>query len=256
MSRLRGWAGRRCSVHPPDGVGLCVYLLGRFEVRAGDRLIIDQSWPRRKAKALLKLLALNRGRWLHREQILETLWPDLEPAAADHNLRQNLHYLRQAFLAHGIALPVVTAARSTFALSEEARIDVEAFRDCAQTARRARTDPDLYERALAIYHGDLAPEDIYEDWTQPCREELKALRRQLLLELAQLHRLRGRSEAAAERLEELVRFDPLDEEGHQTLMRVYAESGNRQRAIRQYERCRDVLQVELGVVPSEQTEAL
>ena len=67
MSRLRGWAGRRCNVHPQDGVGLCLYLLGRFEVRAGGRLIIDQSWPRRKAKALLKLLALNRGRWLHRE---------------------------------------------------------------------------------------------------------------------------------------------------------------------------------------------
>ena len=242
-------------MHPPqDDAGLCVYLLGRFEVRAGDRLIIDQSWPRRKAKALLKLLALNRGQWLHREQILETLWPGLEPAAADHNLRQNLHYLREAFAAQSLTLPVVTAARSTFALSEEARVDVEAFRDCAQTARRARTDPDLYERALAIYRGDLAPEDIYDDWAQPCREELKALRRQLLLELAQLHRLRGRSEAAAERLEELVRLDPLDEEGHRALMRVYAESGNRQRAVRQYDKCRGALKDDLGVEPSEETE--
>lgn len=243
-------------MHPPDDGGLCLYLLGRFEVRSGDRLIIDQSWPRRKAKALLKLLALNRGRWLHREQILDTLWPDLEPAAADHNLRQNLHYLRQAFADHGLPLPVETADRATLALSACAATDVDAFRESAQAARRVRTDPDLYEQALVFYFGDLAPEDIYEQWTESDREELKTLRRQLLFELALLHEVHGRREEAAKRLEELVRLDPLDEEGHRALIRLHAASGDRQRAVRQYEKCRDAIRKGLGVDPAEETELL
>ena len=243
-------------MHPPDGVGLCVYLLGRFEVRAGDRLIIDQSWPRRKAKALLKLLALNRGRWLHREQVLETLWPDLEPSAADHNLRQNLHYVRQAFAAHGLASPVVIAAHSTVALAREAWVDTEAFGDRAAAARQTRTDPALYESALDVFRGDLLPEDIYEDWTQLQREELKALHRQLVFELARLEEFRGRPDAAIRGLEEIVRLDALDESAHRALIRLLAESGDRQRAARQYNRCRDALAEELGVEPSEETQAL
>jgi DNA-binding SARP family transcriptional activator len=242
---------------PQDRLGVRVHLLGRFEVKAGDRVIIDQCWPRRKAKALLKHLAINvDGHWIHREQLLDALWPELEPAAADHNFRQNLHYLRQAFEEHGLVAPVVTAAQSMVGLAPETWVDVEAFREAHQAARQVRTDPRRYADALKLYGGDLLPEDIYEEWTQAPREELKGLRRQLVLDLASLHELRGEGEAAIQRLEALVRLDQLDEEAHRALIQLYAESGNRQRAQRQFERCRDALQRELRVEPSEETEAI
>ncbi|HET9477600.1 MAG TPA: AAA family ATPase [Dehalococcoidia bacterium] len=242
---------------PQDRLGVRVHLLGRFEVKAGDRVIIDQCWPRRKAKALLKHLAINvDGHWIHREQLLDALWPELEPAAADHNFRQNLHYLRQAFEEHGLVAPVVTAAQSMVGLAPETWVDVEAFREAHQAARQVRTDPKRYVDALKLYGGDLLPEDIYEEWTQAPREELKGLRRQLVLDLASLHELRGEGEAAIQRLEALVRLDQLDEEAHRGLIQLYAVSGNRQRAQRQFERCRDALQRELGVEPSEETEAI
>lgn len=241
---------------PVESAGLYVSLLGCFEVTSDGLLIIDQSWKRSKAKALLKLLALNRGQWLHREQVLETVWPNLKQAAADHNFRQNLHYIREAFAAHDLTPPIVIADRSMLALTDDARVDVELFRERAQAACGARTNPELYERALSMYRGDLLPEDLYEDWTQSHREEITALHRRLLSELAQLHELNNRSEAAIQLSEELVRLDPLDEEAHRALMRLHAESGNRQRALRVYERCRTTIREELGTGPSEETEIL
>ncbi|MBI1886651.1 MAG: AAA family ATPase [Chloroflexi bacterium] len=235
---------------------LRVFLLGRFEVRAGEELIIDRTWSRRKAAALLALLALNKGTWFHREQVLDLLWPDLDPAAAANNLRKNLHYLRAAFAARGVPLPVVSAAGEMLALSPEAWVDLEEFRDRAGAARTVRTDPALYEEALALYAGDLLPEELYEQWTEPQREELKALRDRLLIELSQVYEVRGRTPLAVERLEQLLKGDPLQEEAHRSLMRLYAQGGDRQRALRQYERCREALQRELGVGPSAETEAL
>ena len=69
--------------------GLRMYLLGRFEVRAGDDVIIDQASPRRNAKALLKLLAVQRARALHREQGIDPFWSSLNPSAASREPPQD-----------------------------------------------------------------------------------------------------------------------------------------------------------------------
>jgi DNA-binding SARP family transcriptional activator len=75
---------------------LRIWLLGGFRVEVGSQPVGDQAWRRNKAKALVKLLALTSGHRLHREQVLEALWPGLEPSAAGANLRKALHFARQA----------------------------------------------------------------------------------------------------------------------------------------------------------------
>jgi DNA-binding SARP family transcriptional activator len=74
---------------------LRVYLLGRFRVQVEERTVAEDAWPRQKVKSLLKLLALAPGHALHRDQILEALWPDLSPAAAANNFYRVLHLLRR-----------------------------------------------------------------------------------------------------------------------------------------------------------------
>ena len=73
-----------------------VFLLGRFEVWLGDSIVIDRSWSRRKARTLLKLLAVQPARTMHRDQVQGWLWPDLDATAAANNLHKNLHFLRAA----------------------------------------------------------------------------------------------------------------------------------------------------------------
>jgi len=193
----------------PERSGLRICLLGRFEVRSGDQVVVDQRWHRRKAQALLKLLALNKGRWLHREQVLDTLWPDLDPAAAAANLRKNIHYLRTIFAEKDLTAPIVSAAADMLALSPDVWTDFEAFKAQAKTARDSRTDPALYEEALALYGGDLLPEEAYEEWAEPLREELRSLRNQLLYELAYLYEALGEVDRAAEHLQQLLQAEPL-----------------------------------------------
>jgi len=72
-----------------------VKLLGGFSVSVGDRPVWKDAWRLRKAASLVKLLALAPGHCLHREQVMDLLWPDLGRMAASNNLRQALHSARQ-----------------------------------------------------------------------------------------------------------------------------------------------------------------
>jgi DNA-binding SARP family transcriptional activator len=236
--------------------GLRMFLLGRFEVRAGDNVIIDQAWHHRNAKALLKLLAVQRGRALHREQVLEAFWASLDPSAAAANLRKILFDLRAEFTARQVNAPVVTVADDMVALSPEVSLDIDEFRSCARAARFAQDRLDLYEKAISLYKGDLLEEDRYAEWTEVPRRELRDLHNDLLIELSQLYLAAGKLGLAAERLQRLLENDPLNEDANRLMMRLYAETGSRQKAHRQYETFRDALSREIGAEPSDETERL
>jgi DNA-binding SARP family transcriptional activator len=239
-----------------DGVALRMSLLGRFEVRAGDDVIIDEVWHHRNAKALLKLLAVQRDRTLHREQVLDAFWGSLNPSAAAANLRKILFDLRSEFSARQVKAQVVTIAEDMVVLSPEISLDIDEFRSCARAARFAQDRLDLYEEAISLYRGDLLIEDRYAEWTEGPRRELRDLHNDLLIELSQLYAAAGKLELAAERLERLLQADPLNEDANRLMMRVYAEVGSRQKAHRQYQAFRDALLREIGASPSEETETL
>ena len=236
--------------------GLRMFLLGRFELRAGGDLIIDEAWHHRNAKALLKLLALQSDRSLHREQVLEAFWASLKPSAAAANLRKTLFDLRAEFTARQVITQVVTIADDMVILSPEISLDIDEFRSCAQAARSSQNRIELYEEAIAFYGGDLLVENGNEEWTEGPRRELRDLHNELLMELSQLYAAAGKLEQAAERLQRLLQADPLDEDANRLMMRLYAEAGSRQKAHRQYKTFRAALRREIGAAPSEETETL
>src|SRR5579871_5921953 len=83
---------------PP--LALEIRLLGGFSVRvvddAGSRAVQDADWRLRKAKHLVKLLALAVGHRLQREQVMELLWPEQDPEAAANNLHKAIYTARRA----------------------------------------------------------------------------------------------------------------------------------------------------------------
>jgi DNA-binding SARP family transcriptional activator len=231
---------------------LRLHLLGRFEVRSGDCVLVDRTWHRSKAKALIKLLALQPERSLHREQVLDALWPGLDIEAAANNLYKNAHYVRTAMSGFE---PLLSMVDGTVALSPDAWIDIDAFRDAARTAFRSGSLGD-YEEALGLYTGTLLPDDPYVDWADRSRDEMLALRQRLLLEAGELHAAAGDAAAAEARLREALAADAADEAAHRALMRVFGDARRFDKARRQYAHCREVLERELGVAPSAETEAL
>jgi predicted ATPase/DNA-binding SARP family transcriptional activator len=243
--------GEPATVPLPQAGHIHVQLLGDFRVEAGTHSVDESGWRLRKARSLVKLLALAPARRLHREQLLELLWPDLAPEAAGNNLRTTLHVARR-MLERGPAAPspALAARGELLALYPDhpVWIDVAAFEEAAVAARRS-ADPQRYRQATALYGGELLPEDRYEEWASDRRETLRQLWLALLRELAALDEERGQPREAIDVLQQLTAAEPADEPAHVALMRLYAQTGQRLQALRQYQHLRGALQQELDVEP-------
>ena len=70
-------------------------LLGGFAVRVDGRTIPATEWRRRQAASLVKLLALAPRRTLHREQVIDALWPDIAIDDAGPRLHKAAHFARR-----------------------------------------------------------------------------------------------------------------------------------------------------------------
>jgi predicted ATPase/DNA-binding SARP family transcriptional activator len=239
-------------------VDLTIALLGGFRVTVDGQPIPDTAWRRRKAGTLVKVLALAPGQALHREQALDLLWPDLEPEAAQRNLRQALHAARRA-LEEGApgagALLGSRGERLALQPAGELRIDVVAFERAANAARRG-ADPADYEAALARYGGELLPEDRYEDWAAARRAALATTAQALRLDLARLREERGEVAAAIEALRGVVTDEPTHEAAAVALMRLYARAGQRHLALRHFQLLAEALRDELAAEPEPATRRL
>src|SRR5512142_3003938 len=155
-----------------------VVLLGGFAAEADGAPVPDSAWRLRKAKELVKLLALADRHRLHREQAMDKLWPDLGPGAAANNLNQAVHAARKALGAEAITL-------LDGVLRLEADLDVEAFERAAAQARRERTGQ-ACRRALSLYAGELLPENLYDDWATVERDRLADLHAEIWELLAEV----------------------------------------------------------------------
>jgi DNA-binding SARP family transcriptional activator len=70
------------------------------------------------------------------------------------------------------------------------------------------------------------------------------------------HTAQGNREAALPYARRWLALDPLHEPAHRQLMQLYAQTGRRSAALRQYEECVRILDEELGLAPAEETTAL
>jgi predicted ATPase/DNA-binding SARP family transcriptional activator/DNA-binding CsgD family transcriptional regulator len=235
-----------------------IRLLGGFSVSVGSRIIRQDEWRSKKAAALVKLLALAPSHRVHREQVMDLLWPDSATRAASNNLRQVVYGARKVLdPASGFREDYLSLKDELLVLCPDGQlwVDVNAFEEAATSARRAR-DPSVYGAALDLYAGELLPEDRYEVWAEGRREELRQLYLALHLELAGLYEGREEYALAVEELRKATAEEPTLEEAHASLMRLHALSGRPERALAQYERLREALQKDIGTRPTEATRRL
>jgi len=222
-----------------DDATLHIRLLGGFSLQVGSRLI-PRAVLRGKMSLLVKLLALSPNHCLHREEVIDRLWPDLDTDAALNNLHGVLHRLRLV-----LEPDLVRGRRSNYLRLDDALltlcspspiwIDSEVFLHACVYARESE-DPHAFRAAVDLYNGDLLPEDQYMDWVATWREAIRQSYLDFLLDLAALHERRSELWAAIATLNRLVAEEPCHEEAHVRLMRGYARVGRRGDALRQYQR--------------------
>ena len=244
------WPGNEPTRHgadaeapPAEGavdVHVEVQLLGGFTVLVQGIPTPAGAWSRRHAAALVKLLALSPGGRLHRDRVVDTLWPDLTLDLALPRLHKAAHYARRELgNRDGIVLRGEVVALFPGATLEVDAVTFEAAADAALGTRPV--SPDECARALKLA-GDLLPDDLGEPWLDEPRERLR-------LRVVQL--LRG-----ARLWEDLLRVDPMDEQAHVELLREAVAAGDRTSALRRYARMERVLQEELGISPGAEAIAL
>ena len=237
---------------------LRIHLLGDFLVCIGGKVIDSSYWRLRKAKNLIKILALAHNHRLHREKLMDMLWPEHDLKAATDSLHQTVHAIRSVLKLYSSDPRLyLQFENEIISLCPDTPlwIDIEAFEDAVIEARQSR-DPDAYQAALALYTGDLLPEDPYDDWAISRREALRQEYVHLLFELGKLLESRVEFPFAIETFRKILASDPLQEEAHYSLMHAYAMSGQRPLALSQFRTLKEVLNKELGAEPDLQSTLL
>jgi predicted ATPase/DNA-binding SARP family transcriptional activator len=220
----------------------------------------------RKAIALVAYLAVTRQ--VHsRESLAALLWPEYEPERAYANLRRTLWAFNKAA---GDAW--LDAGQETIGLARDVDLwsDVDAFRDRLAECRthahaEAEVCPACLEplaRAADLYRDDflagfaLRDSPAFDEWQFFEAESLRSELASALQKLVRLQTAQGDLEPAIETARRWLALDPLHEPAHRELMRLYAWSGRRSAALRQYQECVRVLDEELGAPPEEETALL
>ncbi len=243
---------------------LAIRVFGPLEVRVHGRPV--PQWASRPSRAVLRILAVHRGRPVSREWLMDQLWPDAPAGAASNSLNVAVHALRRALCsAHpdGARLDYVSCRDGAYELAPGLAtwVDVEQFGRHGALGRAARRSGDKglavahFQAATDIYRGPLF-EDDGADWHLERRLALQESCCDMLEALAGLRLELGEVERGEQACHRLLAIDPCWEGGHRLLMRSLVERGEYGRAVRQYGRCAAVLARELDVAPDRRTKAL
>ncbi len=236
---------------------LQVRLLGGFGVEH-DGAVVDVGPPR--VRGLLAYLLLHRDAPHPRAHLAYLLWPDSSEAQARTNLRQTLHQLRHC-LPDASRYLHLDGQQVAWSATEGLEFDLARFDAAVERASRAEVANDLeaerayLEAALECYRGDLLPEH-YESWLEPLREQARERCTRVLERLTALLRRQRDYRAAVRAAQRLVQHDPLAEEPYRQLMQLYALCGERAKALHTYHSCASVLQRELAIDPTPETQAV
>ena len=239
---------------------LRVQCLGPFRAWRGAEEVSARAWKREKARELFLVLLARRGHLQQKEALMDLLWPDATPQAANRDFRVALHALSEALDPERPknALARCLERRGTaYALrrAPEIEIDVDEMERLVALGNQ-ESRPDLWQRAVNLYQADFLEDLPYAEWAEAERDRLRALYVETAERLA-LHAFgRGDDETALHLAHAILVRDRCWEEAWRIVMRVHQRHGRAFLAVRAYEDCVAALEDELGVEPSEETRAL
>jgi predicted ATPase/DNA-binding SARP family transcriptional activator len=234
-----------------------IRLLGGFVVERDGQPVEAGAWRLRKARTLVKLLALAEDQRLHRDVLLAALWPDRGQGSALNNLHQALHVARRALAGDEPSDGLLELRSDVVVLQADGLVEVD-VRRFEKLTNHARANGDLLHLRAAVeaYTGDLLPEDRFEPWAADPRAQLRQSYCDLLTDLAERAAADGHEAEALDAVHRALAVDPLHERAVRALMRQHGAMGRRSEALARYERLRDDLQATYGTDPDPGTRRL
>ena len=251
---------------------LSIRLLGPFQATLDSQLVTGFGYD--KVRALLAYLAVEADFPRRREVLAALLWPDQSPKLSRQSLRQSLSTLRRAVRDQDASPPFLLVEGDTIQINPSGSIwlDVNVLQARLMEAS-SHVHPHAnietcqgcirqLEDAVALYRGGflegllLSDSAEFEDWTMIRRERLRTQVLTALHHITRYYLHRGAYTQAQTYALRQVELEPYREEAHRQLMHILARTGQRSVALAQYERCRRILTEELGIEPTQETQAL
>lgn len=246
----------RAGAGSPMPQPLHIRMLGRFSVTLNERHIPVETWQRKAAVTVLKILAIRPGHLVPRDRLIEFLWPGIDERRGRDRLKVAVYSLRQ-LLGHA---ELVEYAGEAYALRAGAvLLDIAVFeRLVAEGIRHARAHrPDdavaSLGDALRLYRGDHLEEDPYEEWCAEERMRLRELYFEAAEYLSETLILQHDFDAAGRVCGDALERESCREVFHRMRMECLLAQGRVEEAERQFRRCREALDRELAVEPMPET---
>ncbi len=227
---------------------------GKIEVAADDRIITSADWQSQTARDLFYLF-LSHPEGLTKEDVGLVFWPDASPKKLKLSFKNAIYRMR-----HALKVDVVVFQNEYYKFNRalDYEYDVLAFTQHytkAQDEISPNSRFEEFDAALDEYQGTYLP-GIEHSWVLADRQRYFDMYLTALKEVSLYFLDQKNYETALAAARKALEADPCNEEFHRLVMRVHHTSGNKAGIQRQYALCRDILQAEIGVAPSEQTETL
>lgn len=248
-----------------EAASLQVQTLGTFQVWREGELLSSKDWGRDKSVQLFQFLVTARHqRALHKEQIIDRIWEDIDMKSGEQNFKVAQHGMNKTLepLRKSREEPkYITRQGVTYQLNlSEIWIDTDAIESYIAIGNQALSeDPKLsvqaYRAAIDLHHGVYLPNRLYEDWSSAERERLQVLILGAFINLSEL--LVEENPMECIRLcQQALLIENTWEDAYRLQMEAYLNNGNRPMAIKTYRQCEDILEKEFRVKPMPETQKL
>jgi DNA-binding SARP family transcriptional activator len=230
-------------------VPLSLTLFGDIKLKVGPAVEIPLP---RKTQILLVYLASSPEKKFTRSKLASLVWADRSEGQARQSFRQCLFALAKSI--GDDVTSIVNVDRQYVSMKQNTvEVDIWSFERLL-----AIDTPDSLQQAVALYADDFANNVRFDSgtidtWCAGERTRLRDLCFETLVNLSSHYADTARLDEAIKASRRLVTLDPLREDGHRTLIRLYSRAGRRAEAIKQYRECLTVLRTELNVKPEAAT---
>ena len=225
---------------------LRLYFLGTLDIRYDDQPLPKPATL--KSQSLLAYLILHRQWPQPRDRLVGLLWGDRPEGKARHSLATAMWHIRRCLPDERLILSDPHTVQ--FDPQMDLWLDVDEFE-----SQVSHEDMASLQAAVALYRGDFL-DGFYDDWIVNERYRLETLFVESLARLMVGQEAREKHDAALSTALRLLDRDPLREDAHRLAMRAYCRLGQRNAALEQYRRCREVVWKELGAEPMVETAEL
>ncbi len=206
---------------------VAIRTLGGFAVVRFGEKVPTGEWQSRKARDLLKMLVANRGRPVHRDVLIDRLWPDETPDKASNRLSVALSTIRSILDPERLqpADTYLSADRQSVGLDlDHLFVDAESFLTRAEEGLKLHRRGDhvaaisSMSLAEARYVGDFLEEDAYEEWAIGLREECRSVYMRIAAVIAEQAVATGDHDRAGRLYLRMLERDPYHEPAHLRLV--------------------------------------